>query len=129
MNDLETIIRVHSDAVWGTAYRLLDNRDDALECYQETFLAALGLSRTGEVRHWRALLLRIATCKAVDRLRDRYRRDEISAGHLHLATLPATNDPPAVRVETTELIEQVRRALAQLPPQQAEDSGSGTLSN
>jgi RNA polymerase sigma-70 factor, ECF subfamily len=119
MIDLETIIRVHSDVLWSAAYRLLDNRDDALECVQETFLAALELSRTDEVRHWRTLLLRIVTFKSVDRLRLRYRRSETLASFDRLRTLAAADGTPDARVQNAELLEQVRRALAQLPPQQA----------
>jgi DNA-directed RNA polymerase specialized sigma24 family protein len=53
MSDLNAIIEAHSDAVWRTAYRLLNHREDALDCYQETFLAALQLARKDEIRHWR----------------------------------------------------------------------------
>jgi RNA polymerase sigma-70 factor, ECF subfamily len=47
------------------------NRADAEECFQEAALAALEFSRRKDVQHWRALLVRLATARAVDRLRRR----------------------------------------------------------
>lgn len=41
MTNIEEIVAAHADAVWRTAYRLLNNREDALDCYQQTFLDAL----------------------------------------------------------------------------------------
>jgi RNA polymerase sigma factor (sigma-70 family) len=120
MNDLDAIVAAHSDAVWRTAYRLLNNHEDALDCYQETFLAALRLSRTDEIRHWRTMLLRIATRRAVDRLRQRYHREQTSETLERLALARAPAESPDARAQDEELREQVRRALATLPPQQAE---------
>jgi RNA polymerase sigma factor (sigma-70 family) len=120
MSDLNAIVAAHADAVWRTAYRLLNNHEDALDCYQETFLAALRLSRGGEVRHWRTMLVRIATRRAIDRLRDRYRGQKASAGPERLSLGRSAVEAPDARVQAVELHEQVRRALATLPPQQAE---------
>lgn len=120
MTDLNAIIAAHSEAVWRTAYRLLNNRDDALDCYQETFLAALRLSAGDEVRHWRTMLVRIATRRAIDRLRERYRVEQ-AALNVHMRdAIRIPVEPPYARAEAVELHEQVRRALATLPPQQAE---------
>ncbi|HEV3138113.1 MAG TPA: sigma-70 family RNA polymerase sigma factor [Pirellulales bacterium] len=120
MSDLTAIVTAHSDAVWRTAYRLLNNHEDALDCYQETFLAALRLSRTDEVRHWRTMLLRIATRKAIDRLRQRYHREQASDSLEQLALARPPVEAPDARALDEELHEQVRWALGALPPQQAE---------
>jgi RNA polymerase sigma factor (sigma-70 family) len=120
MTDLDAIVAAHSEAVWRTAYRLLNNHEDALDCYQETFLAALRLSTGGDVRHWRTMLVRIATRRAIDRLRNRYR---VAQAALNVPTREAIRvpvAPPYARAEAFEFHEQVRRALATLPPQQAE---------
>jgi RNA polymerase sigma-70 factor (ECF subfamily) len=115
MSDLDAIVAAHSDAVWRTAFRLLNHHDDALDCHQETFLAALRHVQEHEVRHWRTFLVRIATRRAMDRLRARYREQALRPLR---GTGPRENpDAPA---ETAELHEQVRRALTMLPPQQAE---------
>ena len=45
MIDWERIVREAGPGVWRTARRLLGNRADAEEVWQETFAAALELSR------------------------------------------------------------------------------------
>jgi RNA polymerase sigma-70 factor, ECF subfamily len=74
MPDWQEILSREGPAVWRTAYRILGNQADADECFQEAFLAALEVSRREHVAHWRALLQRLATARAVDRLRERVRR-------------------------------------------------------
>jgi len=66
MNDWEGILRDHGPTVWRTLWRLLGNRADAEDCFQETFLAALQFSRAQSVLHWSALLARLATARTVD---------------------------------------------------------------
>jgi RNA polymerase sigma-70 factor (ECF subfamily) len=119
MSDLDAIVEVHSEAVWRTVYRLVNHYDDARDCYQETFLAALHLARKGEVGNWRTALLAIATRRAMDRLRARYRDQKVLAAQASRAAL-ASDAPPSAQVEWSELRERVRRALVTLPPQQAE---------
>ncbi|MEL7337884.1 MAG: sigma-70 family RNA polymerase sigma factor, partial [Planctomycetota bacterium] len=65
----------------------------------------------------RRLLFRIATRRAMDRLRRRYRDRE-----LHVAYRSEDVSSPSVgeRAELQELREAVRRVLATLPPQQSE---------
>jgi RNA polymerase sigma-70 factor (ECF subfamily) len=120
MNELDAVVAAHSDAVWRTACRLLNDYNDALDCYQETFLAAVRLSQAGQVRHWRTLLVRIATRRAIDRLRQRYQRENSSQDLDQLSLGQSAADAPDARAQGEELHEQVRRALAKLPPQQAE---------
>src|SRR5215210_496251 len=73
MTDWEGIVERDGPAVWRTVYRLLGRRADAEDCFPETFLAALELWRRQPVRHPHAMLQRLATARAVDRLRRRYR--------------------------------------------------------
>ncbi len=120
MPDAQALIEQHGDAVWRTAARLLPNPDDARDCYQDTFLAALKLPDPAAVRNWSALLRKIATRRAMDRLRLKYRRKESPA---QLDTFPASDrrlDAPGARLEAMELREQVRDALCELPERQAE---------
>ena len=74
MIDWESILGCDGPAVWRTAFRVLGNRADADEVFQETFVAAVDYTRTHAVTHWRALLQRLATARAVDRLRQKVRR-------------------------------------------------------
>jgi RNA polymerase sigma-70 factor (ECF subfamily) len=110
------VVSAHADAVWRTAFRLLNNREDALDCYQQTFLDAMRLNDC-EVRNWRAALCCIATRRAMDQLRRRYRDQQVRTR----TDIELPNDAsPDQRALDEELRQQVRQALTKLPPQQAE---------
>jgi len=116
--DWPTIVADHGPAVWRTVYRLVSNREDAHDCYQETFLQAARFAKTQTVSNWAALLRRIATGRALDCLRRRYRL----AGATPLeatAESPARGPAPDVQAELREAMERLRRELADLPVQQA----------
>ena len=124
MMDWEGILRDHGPAVWRTAYRLLGNRADADECFQETFAGAVQFTRKNPapIQKWSALLVRLATARAVDRLRQRVRRSSREVPGVDLQALldPHPNSRPHERAEATELSARLRMALAQLPPKQAD---------
>jgi RNA polymerase sigma-70 factor, ECF subfamily len=120
MSDFATVIEAHRDAVWRTVYRLLSHREDALDCFQQTFLDALRLTGQGEIRHWPALLQRIATRRAFDRLRERYQSQKAAAKTEGRPVARSPAEPPGARLDGEELQEQVRRALGELPAEQAE---------
>ena len=116
MSEFHANLTEHSDDVWRTAYRLLDDTEDARECFQQTFLDALRIDPT-TVRSWRAVLCRIATRRAMDLLRRRYR----DQGSIHrLETEPLKEDPPEADLLFQELRQTVRETLATLSPNQAE---------
>jgi len=119
MLDWEEILGRDGGAVWQTAYRILRDRADAEECFQEAFLAAFEYSRRHEVQHWRALLLRLVTARAVDRLRRRRRQ----ANHQRTAdweSFPDYGPTPSQTAEDAELSEHLRKALGRIPSKQAE---------
>jgi RNA polymerase sigma-70 factor, ECF subfamily len=119
MIDWDELMRREGSAVWRTAYRLVRNQDDADECFQETFLAALEISNRQPVQNWPALLQRLATRRAIDRLRKhlRRRRREEPAD---LALAEGTEADPSEQAQAAELASALRRAVAQLPERQAE---------
>jgi len=126
MIDWERIVRDDGPAVWRTAERLLGNRADADECFQETFAAALEFTQRVKrepVRNWRSLLVRLATARAVDRLRQRVRRTSREVGDEtavdRLVDLHESSRPQ-MRAEQTEMSNRLRSALAHLPPKQAD---------
>jgi len=119
MPDWQDLMNQDGKAVWQTAYRLLGNRADADECFQEAFLAALEVSRREKVQHWGALLRRLAAVRAVDRLRQRYRHRS-GPQVADWDALPGTARLPSEIAEDSELGERLRAALASLPPKQAE---------
>jgi RNA polymerase sigma-70 factor (ECF subfamily) len=120
MSDWASILSEHGATVWRTVYRLLNDHADALDCYQETFLAAWRLAERQPVLAWRALLVRLATRRALDRLRQRLRtRARFTA--LGAVPEPATDAGcPPRQAEAAELLDRVRQALARLPQKQAE---------
>lgn len=120
MPDWEAIIREHGPAVWQTAYRLVNNRADADDCMQETFVAAVGLARRGKVRSWPAMLKRLAIARSIDCLRRRTSRRMQDGSEPVLSAALSDDPPPETVVENLELTEILRDALTKLPPQQAE---------
>jgi RNA polymerase sigma-70 factor (ECF subfamily) len=119
MPDWREILGRDGPAAWRTAFRILGNRADADECFQEACLAALEVSRREEVRHWRGLLQRMAAARAVDRLRTR-RRGKLSCSSPDWDEISDGSPSPSQRAEETELTDRLRTVLAQLPPRQAE---------
>ena len=118
--DWQAIVTDHGPAVWQTAYRLLGNSSDAADCFQETFLAALEISRVQAVRSVPALLVHLATRRAIDRLRQRTRHERY---HLCEERVEAGRNQrhahdPAEHVQTQELTDRLRQAIATLPIQE-----------
>ncbi len=120
MIDWATIVEQHGPDVWRTAYRLLSNREDASDAYQETFLQAVEFARRQSVACWPAVLKRIVTARSLDALRRRYRatahREPFGA-----IDEPAERSPaPDAAVELRESMQQLRQAMTELPETQAE---------
>src|SRR4051794_7587410 len=129
MTDWTAIVHEHGPAVWRTLWRLLGNRADADECFQETFLTALQYSRDQcrGVLSWSGLLQRISTSRAMDRLRKRYRSNAAfeslsdgGGGDDAVDAAPSHRPGPVEWAVASELSERLRRALCRLPQPQAE---------
>jgi RNA polymerase sigma-70 factor, ECF subfamily len=129
MTNWSAILANDGPAVWRTLWRLLGRRCDVEECFQETFVAALELSRRQAVQSWPALLCSLATARAMDQLRKRYRRsafEQSDAGPINsngrrLTDSARSADPgPMEQAVAAELSERLREALARLPERQAE---------
>ncbi|OYP36003.1 RNA polymerase sigma factor [Rhodopirellula sp. MGV] len=106
----------YADDVWRTVNRLVGDQDDALDCYQQTFLDALKLSDS-DVVDWKSMLCRIAIRRCMDCLRHRYRDRSVPDFTEDLLCDPKR---PAESMEFEELRESVRQVLSTLPEQQAE---------
>ena len=121
MNNWPQIVEQHGPDVWRTAYRLLSDRDDASDCYQETFLQALEYARRRSVASWPAFLRRMATARAIDMLRRRYRAKGRYESLSLIADEPAGSGPaPDANEQLRESLELLRQALAAIPSTQAE---------
>lgn len=120
--DWDRIVREDGPAVWRAAQRLVGNAADADECFQEAFAAAVVFSRQRPVRQWRALLVRLAVAKAIDRLRQRLSRLTHEVPGVDVSALPDSRrtERPGDRAEQAEMAERLRLALAHLPPKQAD---------
>jgi RNA polymerase sigma-70 factor (ECF subfamily) len=116
VTDWPTLLRDHGPLVWRTAFRLLNHRADAEDCFQRTFLAAVVLAGRETVRNWPAALRRLATARALEALRTRYREGRSEP-------LPELEERALDPLETAgagELADQLRVALAAIDPTQAE---------
>jgi len=125
MDNPGDLVRRHGAMVWQVVLRIAGGREaDASDCFQEVFVAALELARrnTVSVRNWEAMLRRIATSKGLDLLRRRMRERARFARDVLWDELPGSQriGAPGDGIERQELVQDLRAALAQLPPEQAE---------
>jgi RNA polymerase sigma-70 factor (ECF subfamily) len=117
VQDWQTIVTECGPLVWRTAYRLLGNHADTADCFQETFLAAWELSRRQPVRNMSGLLVRLATTRAIDRLRQKGRHEQCQVNSRDGDATAGSG--PADELQAQELVGQLREALGGLPPQEA----------
>src|SRR5437588_7290403 len=120
MTDWSQIVQEHGPLVWRTAYRLLNQDADAADCFQRTFVSALEVALVERVRHWPALLRRLATARALDQLRQRRRETDRMRSGFDEALIPDKSAAPDQAAAASELAEHLRRALAELEPRQAQ---------
>lgn len=114
------IVNKYGPIVWQTAYRLLGNSADAADCFQDTFICALEVSRRQRVRSFPALLARLAAARAIDQLRQRIRSPQNCTNVEDLAAVPSANLGPAQQVQAQELVNRLRKSLSHLSPQEAQ---------
>jgi RNA polymerase sigma-70 factor (ECF subfamily) len=114
VTDWDRLVREHGASVFAAAWRVLGHAADAEDVVQEVFLEAYRLWSTRPVRSWAALLRRLATCRAVDRLRQR--KFFVSMDGLNLVG----SDPgPEERALEHELAGRLREAITQLTEREA----------
>ncbi len=118
--DWQTVINEHGSRVWSTAYRLLGHEADASDCFQEALVSALELSQRQEVRNMGALLTRLATLRAIDRLRQRKRQSRRFVQVDNLSDVQGSAPDPTQAAETLELAQALRTAIARLSGPQAQ---------
>ena len=118
MTNWDAIVASNGSLVWRTLWRLLADRTDVEECYQETFVAAFKLSRREAIESWSAALCTIATGACHRSAPQRYRqRDRQSRGAGskervgRMSEAISTEASPEQRAFATELSERLREAL------------------
>jgi RNA polymerase sigma-70 factor (ECF subfamily) len=117
MNNLDNFPAEHGEAIWRTICRLLGSDEGAADCFQETFVQFAQAARSKQVREPLALLKSIATSRAIDAIRRRRvnRRRQASLSDQQ----PGNSIEPWQTMAADELAENLRRALTQIPPNQA----------
>jgi RNA polymerase sigma-70 factor, ECF subfamily len=118
MIDWSQIIHEHGGIVVRIAFRLLGHDADAQDCFQKTFLAAVQLAQKEPIRHWPAVLKRLASMTALQMLRSTI-RNRLRSESFPEALTGSEIDPFDIAAES-ELADGLRRALANIDPQQAE---------
>ena len=120
MIDWPEMVRQYGPVVWRTAFRLLGNEADAADCYQETFIAALQVSRREHVAHWAGLMQRLATVRALSQLRQRLTAARRRTTWSDFATTPSPAPGPTQAAQAAELAARLRHEVARLPRREAE---------
>lgn len=120
MTDWEAVVNQHVGIVHRTVFRLVGSDVDAWDCVQETFLEAVKVNRRESVENWPALLRRLATVRALDLLRERYRWRERHGQAANLEEAISREPEPSSQAEASELADRLRTAVGELPRRQAE---------
>lgn len=100
---------------YRTAWRILGHVQDTEDAVQEAFLEVLRAVRQEEVKNAGGLVRRVVAWRALDRLRQRRRAEQISEE----ISAPAAEQPSRV-LEARESAERLRALLCELPDRPAE---------
>ncbi len=107
------IVDRHGRRVFRIALRVLGSIHDAEDVSQEVFAEAYRIQQTDSVHSWPGLLVRLATRRAIDRLRRNRPAKELRDDD-HVSTVE-----PFEEATAKELAHWLRTAIARLPDQQA----------
>jgi RNA polymerase sigma-70 factor, ECF subfamily len=119
MLEWQQILSQHGPPAWWAALRITGSASDADDCLQDALINALELARSGtRIRNWGALLRRLATARALDRVRERRRRAAETVADW--GALAAADTPTSRGLEEAELAERLRDALGKISSRQAE---------
>jgi RNA polymerase sigma-70 factor, ECF subfamily len=120
MTEWPEVLQQYGGIVWKTVRRLINDDADASDCFQETFVAAIEFSRKQPVQNWPGLLKRLATIRALDHLRKRFRSAAQPLIPEELAELVSSATLPPSVAEEHELFDKLRSALSAMPSDQAQ---------
>jgi RNA polymerase sigma-70 factor, ECF subfamily len=123
MPDLTELVDEHGRMVYGTAYRILGNREDAEDVFQEVFLKVARLRgrrlRVVVVREWGAFLRVMATRRSIDvARRNRMRARVVGVDWIEELEAPAGENPRQAAI-LRERADLMRQAVAALPKRES----------
>lgn len=106
----------HHQQMMAEAFRILQNRDDALDCLQDTVTALWNNRKMlHDVENIRSYCLRTISNRAIEMLRQQVKTNPESQDSLRLQNALQSDDPPDAAIERTEKMELLRRAIRELP--------------
>jgi RNA polymerase sigma-70 factor (ECF subfamily) len=111
--DWKEIVQTHGERVLRIAVRIVGSLHDAEDVAQDVFVEAYRVHRRKPVESWEGLLVRLATLRAIDRLRRGRAAESATAAER------STSVGPYDEAVGSELAERLRAAVARLPEQQA----------
>jgi RNA polymerase sigma-70 factor (ECF subfamily) len=117
------LVELYKDKIFHLAYRMLNNKHEAEDAVQETFLRVYtNLHRYDENQKFSTWIFRIATNHCIDRLRKRkhtaYSLDAEmpdGEGNDYYSMLASHDDLPEKQIILSETQQQIRKAIDALP--------------
>ncbi len=111
---LATLVERHQNTVFSMTYRILNNREEALDAAQEAYLRVCRhLGSYNPKRPFRPWIRRVAVRAALDQAGWRK-----PAGGQDVDTLPSTGPDPLQAASGSQVADRVRQALQALSPAQ-----------
>jgi RNA polymerase sigma-70 factor (ECF subfamily) len=113
-------IEEHGARVWNIIFRIVGNKADASDCFQEVFLAAVKSSRKRKIRNMQAFLSLLATQRAIDWIRKKKRNFRVHTTSTDCGDLESSAPTPLQKAQSMELAQELRMALSKIPPLEAQ---------
>ena len=111
----ESLVVRYQVPVYNTAYRMLQNKEEAQDIAQEAWLRSYRSLRTFKRNlKFRVWLFKITTNLCVDRLRSGTNRT-VSTDEEDAPQIPDDKDAPDVELESKDIRMEVQRAINSLP--------------
>jgi len=118
----EELFSRHRPSVYNFAHTMLNDSEGAEDILQEAFLAVARAAKNYEPRgQFRSWLMRIVRNRCLNCIEsDRLRRMVLSQSNPDIIHPSAANPPIPDQIEMSERMQQIRRAITQLPHRQRE---------